>query len=228
MTALGAVLFDFSDTLFRLEQGPDAVLATVRHLGGAMDAAEAAAVHARIADGFAAHAETDAARERDRSADAHRSYFTALYDAAGVGVDGFPAALYERMVAPEAWQPYADTRQTLEALRVRRVPVAVVSDIGWDIRGAFAAHDLLGLVDAWALSFEVGAVKPDGAMFRAPCGDLGVPPEEALMIGDNPVRDGGAAAYGLAAYILPGGGAAARRERGLDAVVALVDAARRT
>ena len=46
------------------------------------------------------------------------------------------------------------------------------------------------------LSFEVGAVKPDAAIFEAALTRLGVAAEDAVMVGDSEEADGGARALG--------------------------------
>ena len=57
-----------------------------------------------------------------------------------------------------------------------------------------------GHLDAAALSFEVGALKPHPAIFTALCARLRVSPDRALMIGDDAVADiAGARAAGLEA-----------------------------
>ena len=106
------------------------------------------------------------------------------------------------------------------ALAERGVPVGVVSDIGWDIRGHARAAGLDGLVGTWVLSCEEGTEKPDPALFRTACERLGADPRRTLMVGDNPVRDGGAVAAGLRAFVLAG--EQRERERGLRDVLALV------
>jgi FMN phosphatase YigB (HAD superfamily) len=40
-------------------------------------------------------------------------------------------------------------------------------------------------------------------LFLKACAEFGADPRATLMVGDNPVRDGGAAACGLRTYILP-------------------------
>jgi FMN phosphatase YigB (HAD superfamily) len=42
------------------------------------------------------------------------------------------------------------------------------------------------------LSFEVGAIKPDPAIFETALTRLGVEPAHALMVGDSDEADGGA------------------------------------
>ncbi|HWN27004.1 MAG TPA: HAD-IA family hydrolase, partial [Actinomycetospora sp.] len=81
---------------------------------------------------------------------------------------------------------------------------------------------LLDLVGAWVLSCEEGREKPAPELFRAACERLGADPRRTLMVGDNPVRDGGAVTAGLRAFVLAG--EQRERERGLGDVLALVSA----
>jgi HAD superfamily hydrolase (TIGR01509 family) len=140
--------------------------------------------------------------ERDLSSDAHRAAYVGLAATVETGIPGLPDALYERLLRPDGWLPYADTAATLSELRAADVPVAVVSNIGFDIRPLFAAWGLADLVDAFVLSYEVGRCKPDPAIFLWACGQLGVDPERALMVGDTPA-DAAAVRAGCAALVLP-------------------------
>jgi HAD superfamily hydrolase (TIGR01509 family) len=206
-----AVLFDFHGTLAQVEDPVDWVLAAATACGVALDPARAtwladqlvtagraggplpARVPPHLAEAWAA---------RDLSAAAHRAAYTGL--AAGVrhDVEGLVEALYDRGTRIEGWQPFADTGPTLRALREAGVPVAVVSNIGFDIRPMFQAWGLADLIGAWTLSYEVGRCKPDPEIFRIACGTLGVEPRRALMVGDTPA-DAGAVAAGCAALVLP-------------------------
>ncbi len=51
-------------------------------------------------------------------------------------------------------------------------------------------------VNEFVLSFEVGAVKPDAAIFETALSRLGVEAAHAVMIGDSDEADGGARAVG--------------------------------
>jgi HAD superfamily hydrolase (TIGR01509 family) len=156
--------------------------------------------------------------ERDLHPAAHRAAYTGLADTVDAGVAGLSAALYERVLRPEGWAPYADAGDALRALRDAGVRVAVVSNVGFDIRPLCAAWGLAELVDAFVLSYEVGRCKPDPAVFRCACAALGVPPERALMVGDSPA-DAGAVRAGCAALVLPA--ADPGQVQGLSAAVAL-------
>jgi putative hydrolase of the HAD superfamily len=143
------------------------------------------------------------AKGRDLSPQAHRDVWVSLFSRADRVAPGISRALYDRVMDPLSWVPFADTRPTLEALRDRRRKVGVVSNVPRDLRPVFAAHGLGDLVDAFTHSFEVGAEKPDPAIFRAACRALGTAPGATLMVGDHPAADGGAERAGMRVFILP-------------------------
>ncbi|WP_309246051.1 HAD family hydrolase [Verrucosispora sioxanthis] len=195
-----AVLFDFHGTLAQVEEASQWVLAAASACGVDLDRARARAggpLPARVPPHLA-----ELWADRDLYEHAHRGAYTGLADTVDAGIEGFAEALYERLLVPQGWVPYPDTVPTLAALRAADVRVAVVSNIGFDIRPLFDAWGLAELVDAHVLSYEVGRCKPDPAIFWRACGMLGVDPEEALMVGDSPA-DAGAVAAGCAALILP-------------------------
>ncbi|SCF83781.1 putative hydrolase of the HAD superfamily [Streptomyces sp. DconLS] len=94
-------------------------------------------------------------------------------------------ALYARHMSPAARTPYPDARQVLHTLHERGIDVAVVSNIGWDPRPVFRAHGLDPFVDAYPLSYEHGAQKPDPWLFSVACAALGADPRRTLMVGDS-------------------------------------------
>ncbi|WP_433192560.1 HAD family hydrolase [Nocardia sp. CA-107356] len=192
-----AVLFDFSGTLFRLE--PDETWdAMVAPDGEHLDQA---AILDRITRPVGYGARFDAAgrivwERRDLDPAMHRSAYLEVLRQAGVPTRTVIERIYDWMVDPLAWTPYPDTGAVLETLAAHDIPVAVVSNIAFDIRPAFAANGWDRLVAAHTLSFEVGAVKPDPRIFLAALDQLGVRPESALMVGDSAEADGGAAVAG--------------------------------
>ena len=92
---------------------------------------------------------------------------------------------------------------TFTALRARGIRIAVVSDIHVDLRPAFDAAGLGGLVDVFTLSFEQGIQKPDPLMFTRTLDALGVGPDDALMVGDRSRPDGAAVESGIPTLLLP-------------------------
>jgi HAD superfamily hydrolase (TIGR01509 family) len=224
---LDAVLFDFHGTLAQVEDPVVWVLAAAAACGRELDRARATVLADRLvmagrAGGPLPHrvpphlAEHWA--ERDLYAHAHRAAYTGLAATVPTDVEGLADALYDRLLDPGGWLPYADTEATLRRLHQSGVKVGVVSNVGFDIRPHFAAWGFEPLVDAFALSFEVGRTKPDPAIFLRACGMLGVDPEHTLMVGDTQA-DAGAVQAGCAALVLPAAGPG--RPNGLGATLAL-------
>jgi len=216
------VLFDWGDTLFSPPDAGSVIVAAAKERGVPVDAEHARALWDELWE--AGKMPEELAKGRDLSAAAHREIWTGLFERADSAVPGIATTLYERVMDPRAWIPYPDTASTLRALRTRGIKTGIVSNVPQDLRPIFAAHGLADLVDAFTHSFEVGVEKPDPAIFRRACEALGTKPEETLMVGDHPVADAGALKAGLRFHLLPPDGAA-NSPRGLDRVVAIVDAA---
>jgi HAD superfamily hydrolase (TIGR01493 family) len=191
------VLLDFAGTLFDQEDERE----TLRAIGVPAPESAGVALALSRADQLAA---TPAlmppglARQwerRDLTPQVHRAAYATLLREAGLP-PGVADAYYARACSPQAWLPFDDTVSCLRSLRARQIPVAVVSNIGWDLRPVFDRHGVLSLVDAFVLSYEHGAMKPEPRLFSAACDALGVVPDEALMVGDSVDSDGGATAIG--------------------------------
>jgi HAD superfamily hydrolase (TIGR01509 family) len=201
---LRAVLFDAGDTLIRIRGASGALLlAAAERIGLALEPGPADAVWQRVLAG--AGTPEELGKGRDLSPETHRTVWTELYRASGadeLGV-GLSDALYDLTVAPTSWEAFADTVPTLRALRRQGVPVGVVSDTGFDLRPVFDALDLSRWLDVVLLSCEHGACKPEPSVFATACAQLGVEPSETLMVGDNPLTDGGDCAAGLSVLLLP-------------------------
>lgn len=218
MPALRAVLFDFGDTLFGRTGAHRAIVDDAAAIGVQIDDATARELWAQIQSD--ARTPDELAKGRDLSPEAHRECWTALYSRLDTLAAGLGEALYAREIDPFGWKPFADTERTLRILRSADVPVGVVSDTGWDIRPVFAAYGLDQLAEVFVLSCEHGAAKPAPRLFEAACHELGTVPAETLMVGDNPMTDGGAIHAGLPTLILPA--AVDGEARGLDAALALL------
>ncbi|MDG4797459.1 HAD-IA family hydrolase [Micromonospora sp. WMMD1082] len=222
-----AVLFDFHGTLAQVEEPGGWVLAAAAACGVQLDRVRATALADRLLTAGRAGGPLPARvppqlaelwADRDLYEHAHRAAYVGLAGTVDAGIDGFADALYERVLVPAGWVPYPDTAPTLGALREAGVRVAVVSNIGFDLRPLFDAWGLADLVDAFVLSYEVGRCKPDPAIFWRACGLLGVDPEETLMVGDTPA-DAGAVRAGCAVLVLPA--ADPGRPNGLGSVLSL-------
>jgi HAD superfamily hydrolase (TIGR01509 family) len=196
-----AVLFDFSGTLFRLEED-DSWFAGMELISDDGRRAVDAHVQAELMERLTHPTGRSVTMteeiyqtwlDRDLTPALHReAYLHALRDA-GLP-DQHAVSLYQRTVAPASWASYPDTAEVLRSLKAHGLSTAVVSNIAFDIRPAFgtAGAD----VDEFVLSFEVGAVKPDPRIFQIALQRLGVAAGEAVMVGDSEENDGAARAVG--------------------------------
>lgn len=221
----GAVLFDVGDTLIRLRAASGALLlAAAERRGVPVDADAARQVWQQVL--ARAGTPEELAKGRDLSPERHRAVWTELY--ASCGADrlgsGLSDALYDLTVSPQSWEAFPDALGTLHALRERGIPVGVLSDTGFDLRPVLDALQLSPWLDAVVLSCDSGACKPEPEVFRAACARLGADPAATLMVGDNPLTDGGAVTAGLAVLLLPP--PPATGPRGLGHVLRLVHPAR--
>jgi len=94
--------------------------------------------------------------------------------------------------------------KVLKELKSRGYQLALVADTKTGTyRNVLRQHGLYHLFDAFAVSHEVGAEKPDSRIFVAALDRLGIQPEDygrVLMVGNNLQRDiRGANAVGLMA-----------------------------
>jgi HAD superfamily hydrolase (TIGR01549 family) len=121
----------------------------------------------------------------------------------------------------ETWIPYDDALPTLRALKARGLKLALISNVGVDVRGVLERSGMGDLFDAVILSFEVGAVKPHRPIFERALEALGVTAASALMVGDNAHDDAGAAHLGIRTLLLPRTHGV---EHGLELVLRLVGA----
>lgn len=214
-----AVFFDFGHTLFDVRDPGDLVSRVAAKLGSTVEPATAVRVWDEIA--LCAGLPEELERQRDISSEAHRANWVRLLSPFDDFAPGLAAAVYQAHIRAENWAPYNDSGATLRSLKAAGVAIAVISDCGFDLRPIFDHHfEGDDLVDTFVLSFEHSVVKPAPALFQAALRAVDVAPNEALMVGDNPVTDGGASALGIPSLILP----RVRRDepRGLDAVLRLV------
>lgn len=188
-----AVLFDFSGTLFRLDEDDS----WFDGMPGVDDAVRAELMDRLTHPTGGSITLSDEAYQawvsRDLEPALHREAYVHILQISGLA-DPHASALYQRTIDPASWTPYPDTATVLNSLRAQGIPTAVVSNIAWDIRPTFTA--LGALPDEFVLSFEVGSVKPDPRIFEVALAQLGVSAGDALMIGDSDENDGGARALG--------------------------------
>jgi HAD superfamily hydrolase (TIGR01509 family) len=206
--AAHGVLLDFSGTLFRFTSHLGGSWRQRLHAAGvAIPDLETQAELMRVLTSPVRPLEDlpaellDTWYRRDLDPELHRAVYLGMLKLTGVS-DDLADACYAQVLDTDCWEPYPDTRAALELLRAKGIPVAVVSNIAFDIRPAFDRIGVAGLVDEFVLSYVEGSMKPDAKIFRIACERLGVEPSDALMIGDSAEADGGAAALGAEVRII--------------------------
>ena len=220
---INGVIFDFHATLVDGGDPERWIDAAFRHLADAgsatpeLSGAEVAGLREHLHQIWQ-HARTiDPKSERDLSQARHQDVFTrAVALRPGIKPD-LIAALYA--VMRDQWVAFDDTLPVLRELKSRGVKIVVLSNIGMDIRGCLDRAGVSDLLDGVVLSYEVGLVKPDPAIYAHALELLDVPGSQTLMVGDSPQDDVGGVILNIRTLILP------RTEgpvHGLDTVLRLI------
>ncbi|HQR46133.1 MAG TPA: HAD-IA family hydrolase, partial [Thermoanaerobaculia bacterium] len=112
----------------------------------------------------------------------------------------------------DIFEPDLHALEALGRLRtgVRKILVSNTNALHWE--GVRRVVDVAALVDDLVLSFEIGAAKPERAIFDAALGRAAVPPAAALFVDDRPTYVSAARTLGIPAFAATGPGAF---ERGL-------------
>ena len=142
MTTTRAVLFDFSGTLFRLEED-DSWFAGIhgrrtgrrRSRPGRADAATDRTHGTLRRHGRRAYRHWV---NRDLEPHLHREAYLHVLRESGL-TDHHAEALYDKVIDPASWTPYPDTAAVLAGLHRQGIRTAVVSNIAFDVRPAFAS-----------------------------------------------------------------------------------------
>lgn len=198
-----ALLFDLDDTLLEThESHAAAVLAGARY---AATRQPGRSVEELAAAFHSVQRRLEATLEEGATYHTHELFRTATWrDAlAEVGLSpelGMEAAQVYLAERRSRYRLYAEVPALLADLRRSYRLVLVTNGLADQQREKIRAVDLERRVDAVLVSGEVGSWKPDSGIFRLALERAGVGPEEALMLGDNPMRDvAGAQAVGIRA-----------------------------
>jgi putative hydrolase of the HAD superfamily len=103
--------------------------------------------------------------------------------------DRFFDEVYERFRDSQGWVLFPDTVPVLEELRKRRFKLGVISNFDSRIYSVMDSLGIRHFFDTVILSSETGYYKPVPEIFAAGASAVGVPPSEALFVGDSPHDD---------------------------------------
>lgn len=110
-------------------------------------------------------------------------------------------ALYHHYAVASAWRVAEGACETLARLRQQGIRLALVSDWDTRLRPLLMQLDLVKRFDHLAISCEVGFEKPEPRLFLSALEALGVAPDRAVAVGDDPRRDSaGARLAGIEAW----------------------------
>jgi putative hydrolase of the HAD superfamily len=197
-----AVLLDSFGTLVSMEPPGPRLRARLALVGVEVSEREAAdAFRAEIAYYIEHHVEGRDATALD---DLRDRCATVLRDALGRPAAGLSVAeARAAMLESIRFHAQPDAAPALRELRSRGLRLVVASNWDCSLPQVLEQAGLGQLVDGAVGSAEVGADKPDPAVFEAALRIAGCPPELALHVGDSPVNDvDGAAAAGIRAVLL--------------------------
>jgi FMN phosphatase YigB (HAD superfamily) len=170
-----SALLDWRNTLFHDIDDAEWVRIPAQSIGRDLPAEECK----RLADAIAVaeHDPEVVAAQFPYDADValHRAGGLFHFRKAGLGEE-LAVAVYEHDGSLEVTLPYPDTVPTLRRLKELGVRVAIVSDINFDLRPFFRHHGVDDCIDAYALSYQHGWVKPDAAAFQTALDILGMQP----------------------------------------------------
>jgi len=105
------------------------------------------------------------------------------------GLKSYFDELYEFFRTRDAWLVYPDARETLTELRARGFRLGVISNFDSRLRDILSNLSLGSFFEQAAISWEVGASKPDSRIFRRALEAMRVSPDRALHVGDSLLGD---------------------------------------
>jgi putative hydrolase of the HAD superfamily len=196
-----AVLLDALGTLVELELPWPLLRRTLATRHG-IDVSETEAKEAMLAEMAyyrSHHQEGDAASLQDLRRRCAAVLRERLPQTRGLELDELVDVLLDAI----RFTPYPDAAPALAALRAGGLRLAVVSNWDCSLRSVLAGLGLAGALDAIVVSAEVGASKPDPAIFEAALRELRCEPRQAVYVGDSLETDIlGARAAGLRALLI--------------------------
>jgi len=116
----------------------------------------------------------------------------------------------------DSLEPFSDALEAIELLSGDGIRIGICSNLAPPYGAGLKQH--FEAADAFALSYELGLMKPDALIYRAMCASLDVQPHRdwvegassVLMIGDSPKCDrDGPRAVGISGFLLQRNGSSA-------------------
>lgn len=110
--------------------------------------------------------------------------------------------LYHEFTRPGIWELFPEVSEVLASMQPQ-FRLGIISNFDGRLRAILDHLDLAASFDPVIISSEIGADKPHPLIFQRALVQAGVRPDEAMHVGDDPIRDwAGATAAGLAVFPL--------------------------
>jgi len=195
---LKAIFFDAAGTLFHLPKGVGYHYALVgQGLGLELNAHELDQAFAAVWKQMPLRPATGLPREDDDKG-WWRELVDRILDQVSSSLqepdrDTFFEVAYEHFAEAGVWELYPDVIEVLESLR-GRFELSVISNFDGRLRTILEQLGVSKFFRYVFISSELGADKPDPAIYRQALEVIGFAPNEVLHVGDDPERDWDAAA----------------------------------
>jgi putative hydrolase of the HAD superfamily len=197
------VFFDAVGTLIHPDPPAPIVYARIgQEFGSHYDAA---AIKERFSEAFRAEEEIDRSNgwqtSEEREIERWRRIVESVLDDVGDPTICF-RRLFDHFAGPGSWRCDPATGELLKSFEKHGYVLGLASNYDFRLRNVLAGKPELALLRHLCISSEVGWRKPAGEFFAAMSKLVGLPPEQIIHIGDDPVNDyQGAIAAGMHAVL---------------------------
>ncbi len=99
------------------------------------------------------------------------------------------AELWDHFARPSSWSVFDDVGSTLSALRKAGYRLVIASNFDSRLHSVCRGHEVLSAIEQSFVSSEMGYRKPAKEFYSSLIARCGCPPNQILMIGDDPEHD---------------------------------------
>ena len=106
-----------------------------------------------------------------------------------LGFEDYFDELFAYFARPDSWALYDDSLVTLEALKDRNIPIALISNFDSRVLTIIQGLGIADYFDSVFISSSAGFAKPAPEIFFLALERHGIAPHEAIHVGDSPETD---------------------------------------
>ena len=106
-----------------------------------------------------------------------------------LGFEDYFEELFAYFARPDSWALYDDSLATLEALKERSLPLAMISNFDSRVLTIIRGLGIADYFDSVFISSSAGFAKPAPEIFFLALERYGIAPHEAIHVGDSPETD---------------------------------------